>query len=152
MVYLIAALGAAAVASLGLTFYALWVLKSLPESGLEDEHRRIWHDIRHLDEVVSDHSRTLAAVQEQMPVIRGEVAEALTRVDSRFNAARAAEERTRRIARNAAEEEDGGETLSEQEFLALTASSAPEEPDAHQLTWPDLERIAFERRHGNRRG
>ena len=103
-----------------------------------------------LDEVLTALSRKVGEVEQTIPVIRGEVAEALQRVDSRFNAARASEERTRRMARDAAEREDGDQTLSEAEFLALAGSQEAEAPDSHQLSWPDIERLAFERRQGNR--
>lgn len=151
MVYLIAATVAAAVTSLLLSSYGIWLLRTLPRGGSGEGNPELAEEVRSLRATVTDQSRTLAEMREVVPVIRAEVAEALTRVDSRFNAARAAEERTRRIARNAAEEEDRGDTLSEQEFLALAQSSAPEEPDSHQLAWPDLERLAFERRNQGRR-
>lgn len=151
MVYLIGGAAVVAVISLLTSFYAVWALKTYARGASKDDPSGLRHWLEDIEGQLTKQSRTLADVTEQMPVIRAEVAEALTRVDSRFNAARAAEERTRRIARNAPDEEDEGSGLSEEEFLALAASQEPEEADSSQLSWPDLERLAFERRHQRRR-
>lgn len=151
MVYLIVTAAAAAAASLLASLYALSLVWRLPQSVSGHDLKALRQSVSDGEAMVKDCSRRVHELEQALPVIRGEVAEALTRVDSRFNAARAAEERTRRIARNAAEEEDRGEELSEEEFLRLAASSAAEEePNSHQLSWPDIERLAFERRQSHR--
>lgn len=147
MVYLI--LGAVVGASLGvLSFGLLLGLRSASEDAhegyvhIDSQYAKEQHD------ALSGLSRRVAEMEAVIPVIRGETAEALTRVDSRFNAARAAEERTRRIARNAESEEEAEEEAFLEQIALQEAAGAAEEDYAPAF---DIDTLAFNQRRGGRR-
>lgn len=147
MVYLI--LGAVVGASLGVLSYALLLgLRSDSEDAQGPTPVPSEQLSASSQEMLTAFSRRIAGMEEQFPVIRAEVAEALQRVDSRFNAARAAEERTRRIARNAETEEEAEEEAFIEQLRLQELAGAPEEEMAPTF---DIDTLAFNQRRGGRR-
>lgn len=117
--------------------------------GLDPEHllRRIKVLEEHLDMVVP----TVRELGQRIPAIEAEVEATLSKAETRFKTARAAEERARRMAQDVDEDDDegvGGQMAFEDVLEHVHGGG--EDAGTHERSWPDLERLAFQRRRGAR--
>lgn len=94
-------------------------------------------------------------LEERLPILEAEVDATLAQAETRFKTARAAEERTRRMAQEAQldldeGEGEGGGSGGFEDVLRAVHGEPEEEERGFDETWAGLERAAFNRRHGRR--
>lgn len=94
-------------------------------------------------------------LEERIPILEAEVDATLAQAETRFKTARAAEERTRRMAQDAQLDLDEGSEGGDgsggfADVLRAVHGQPAEEERSFEDTWAGLEAAAFNRKHGRR--
>jgi len=158
MVPLVTGVAAAAAISLGVLYWLLWARSTGKVLDSDTAHaaitERTSRELRELRasimESVDAISSRLNDLEARFPVLVAEVDAVLAQAETRFKTARAAEERARRMAQDDDGEEEEGFDPTQLDFARLMQAQAAETGEVRPTTMKDLERLAFERRHGNR--